>query len=191
MARGKKHYLNRYATPTDFDIDQASPFAEVIASDSYSTSEKVSAAIDFSHRITIEENRHWADYESRTVQRLDLVNALRVTLKANGCNSADYTSTMSLRLGEQLHWLPIRNDFESIVQKICHQYPLLTFHHLLKMARHLVIEAESIADIERNQERCLQFSARAVGEGWSSKKLESEIKKHLGLRAGGRPRKSR
>lgn len=191
MVRAKKHYLNRYATATDFGISQVTLLAKILTSDSCSTTEKVSAAIEFSELVTTEENHHWADYESRTVQRLYLVNALTYVLKELGSTSPRYTAEMTLKIGVEMHLNPVSFDLESIAKQICKQYPSLTYEHLLKMARHLVIEADDAADVQLNQERCLQLAQLAADGDWSPKMLESEIKKSLGLRSGGRPRKAR
>lgn len=191
MPREKKHYLNRYATPAPFEHELVRPFAGILLDDSSTLVDQLKAALEFTTLVRSWENRHRAHFESRMVQRLTCVNALADELKSGGSTSQRYTAEMTLKIGVEMHLQPLSYDFESIAEQICQQYPALTYEDLLKMARHLVIDTENAEEVLLNQVNCLRFAELTVDCDWSPKKLESEIKKSLGIRAGGRPRKAR
>lgn len=191
MPRKKRHYLNRYATPTQFDLEQVDPIAEIILDNSLTGADKLKAALEFTTLVRSAEDRQWAVYETRTAERLFLTNALECRLRDSRSKWPRYTAEMTLKIGVEMHLKPVNYDIASIAESISTQHPTLSYEHLLKMASHLVIEAENVEDVMLNERRCLRLAKRADQEKWSPKKLETEIKKDLGLRAGGRPRKAR
>lgn len=187
----RRHYLSRISSPTPTDLKNAKPFASTLLNGSSDLTRKVLAAIDFAMLVKSWESRYRAHYESKTYQRLTLTRALESELKSGGSTSQRYTAEMTLKIGVELHLQSLDYDFESIAVQICQQYPSLSYEHLLKMARHLVIDAENAEDVLKNETNCLRFAELTADGDWSPKKLESEIKKHLGLRAVGRPRNAR